>query len=131
MDLELIKGVNEEILFKATEKIGSSLERGSWDKESFEVMAQSLDNILDIEKIEKYKGEEKHEEEKASILKRKMDAKTETTEFEQLIYDIAEKHEGEETMYMITTVLADHMEDVRLLYKNAYSKIMNRLKELL
>ena len=126
MGYEKAKCLNEKILHKAVEKLDKRVDNGSWDNEEFEVISQALDNIKDIEKIEGKK--DKEELQKAMSMKK--NAETETTEFEQLIYDIAEINGGYEGMLAITTIIADHMEDTRILHPKSYQNIMLRLKEL-
>lgn len=129
--MEKTKKVNEFIVEKATEKVVKSMEVKEWDEESFNTMCKALDNLKDIMKIEYKDYEKKEVEEKESKLMAKVDAKTNTTEFEQLIYDIAKKRTGKEGMLAITTIIADHMEDMRVLNNRAYCMVMMKLKELL
>ena len=127
MGYEKVRELNEKILHKATEKLDKRVDNDNWENEEFEVISKSLDNILDIKKLEE-KGE------KERIIKathKKINAETETTEFEQLIYDISKERNDIEGMLAITTILADHLEDVRIMNPRAYEMVMYKLKELL
>lgn len=129
MDLKESKKLNHEIVNVASEKVKKAMESYSWDNEAFGVMSQALDNIVDIKKICK---ESESKEVKTISLADKKDAETETTEFEALIYEIAETHEEESGKYMvaITTIIADHMEDMRIMNKRAYDLVMMKLRGL-
>lgn len=128
MNLCKAREVNEYILEKAIEKLEERVKVGGWSNEEFEVMSKSIENIREIEKIE-YKNDK--EDMNRKLLMKKMDAETETTEFESLVYKIVEGKPSNEAMIAITTIIADHMEDMRILNKRAYDLLMMKLKELL
>lgn len=128
MNLCKAREVNEYILGKAIEKLEERVKVGGWSNEEFEVMSKSIENIREIEKIE-YKNDK--EDMNRKLLMKKMDAETETTEFESLVYKIVEGKPSNEAMIAITTIIADHMEDMRILNKRAYDLLMMKLKELL
>lgn len=145
INIDEVRKVNEDVLLRSMEKVKKSLNSKMWDSESFEVMNEALSNIY---KIDRY--EEKSQQMMAMTaipmagdmsimgdndsynkMMGKKDAKTETTEFEALIYDIANKKPGHEGMMAITTILAEHMEDMRILNNRAYKQVMMKLKELI
>lgn len=128
MNLDRLKSVNEEIIDKASEKIENNLSLKKWDNEDFTVLSQAVDNILDICKIEKYKYGEK-EIEMYTIPKQ--DPTKVTTDFEALVYKVAEKHPGKNGMIALTTVLAETMEDLRIYNPRLYDSTLRRLKEML
>lgn len=127
MDLIKAKEINEFILNKASEKIESTVKKGSWDNEEFSVMSEAIENLVRLEKLGK--KEKKEEVEKIRALKK--DAYTEETEFESLMYRIQEEKNDTETMICITTIIADHMEDIRIMQPRAYDIIMMKLREVL
>ena len=142
MELERIKSINEKVLEKAMEKVEKSMELGTYDAECYHVMSVAIDNLKDLKKIEKYHEEleqlemlEEVQEEKPknvrTMMAEKVDAKTETTEFESLIYEIADKRNDAESMLAITTILAETMEDLRLLHPKIYNMTMLKLRECL
>lgn len=129
MKLEELKELNEKVLKKAFNRVNKAAEMDTYDKESFEALSMAIKNTSDISKIEKYSdlGDKSREE----LLKSRVNPKEGTTEFEALIYEIAEKKPTQETMLAITTVMAETMEDLRILHPRMYNLSMNRLKELL
>lgn len=141
MDLKKAKEVNKEIIKKACDKIEVHLNEKTWGKEEFEVFSQALDNLRDIEKIEKLEREEEREmtvvtapilhSNEYDMSAKKPDVTKVTTDFEQLIYDISEKHKGKDGMIAITTILADHMEDIKLFNRKMYDMVMMKLKNML
>lgn len=128
MNLDRLKSVNEEIIDKASEKIENNLSLKKWDNEDFTVLSQAVDNILDICKIEKYKYGEKEIE---MYTMPKQDPTKVTTDFEALVYKVAEKHPGKNGMIALTTVLAETMEDLRIYNPRLYDSTLRRLKEML
>lgn len=149
MELERIKEINEKVLQRAVEKVEKAMEVGTYDAECYHTMSIAIDNIKDLSKIEKYHeeleqlermeeiqefealAEEKPQKNIRALMAEKVDAKEETTEFEALIYEIAEKKDDIESMLAITTVLAETMEDLRLLHPKIYNMTMLKLKECL
>lgn len=129
MDICKAIEVNEFILEKATNKISERVEKGGWDNEEFEVMSKAIENLKELSKLG-YK-EKKEEYETAKTKMKRVNAYTEETEFETLIYKIAEVKNSHETMLAITTILAEHMEDIRVMQPRAYSVIMAKLKGLM
>lgn len=138
MDLNKIKEVNEFIVAKSCEKIKTALDEKGWDKEVFEVFSQAIDNLKDIEKIEAYEYKEKErtvrkeyvENEVMSTMK-KVDVIAEETEFEVLLCQIMAMWGTEKGFDVIKTLLADHMEDVRLFNKKMYDMAIMKLKNVL
>lgn len=134
MDLKKAKEINEFIIDKSCKNIAGAMEEKQWDKESFEVFSQALDNLRDIEKIEKLEREE-YKEMKSEVATemeiKKVDVTKVDTDFEKLIYSIAEAKPGKAGMLAITTILADHMEDIRLFYPKMYEMVMMKLKNML
>ena len=128
MNLDRLKSVNKEIIDKASEKIENNLSLKKWDNEDFTVLSQAVDNILDICKIEKYKYGEKEIE---MYTMPKQDPNKVTTDFEALVYKVAEKHPGKNGMIALTTVLAETMEDLRIYNPRLYDSTLRRLKEML
>lgn len=130
MELHKMKELNKKVLEKAYSRVQKSTDMDSYDKESFEAMSLALDNIKDIMKIEKYSEDYSEKENRAIPAMARIDPKTETTEFEGLIYEIAEKYPSKDGMLAITTILAETMEDLRLLHPRIYNLTMTRLKEV-
>ena len=136
MDLMKLKELNSKLLETSSSKVERALETKSWDCECFEVMAQAIDNMLDIHKIEKYS---KESEELATVAvgetrgytMPKQDAREVTTEFEKIIYDIVDSKPQKEAMEAITTTIAETMEDLRILHPRIYEMTIHRLKELM
>lgn len=140
LDINEIKKVNEEVLMKSIEKVKKALMNKNWDCECFEIMNEALENLYRIqkyeEKMEAMKStpiitEKEYKDPQIALLTNKVDAKKDTTEFEALIYEISKKRAGKEGMLAITTILAEHMEDMRILNNRAYKQVMMKLKELL
>lgn len=131
MELYDMKELNKKVLEKAYNRVQKSADMDSYDKESFEAMSLALDNIKDIMKIERYSEDYKEGKERTLPMSEKVDPKTETTEFEALIYEIAEKYPGKDGMLAITTILAETMEDLRLLHPRIYNLTMTRLNEVI
>lgn len=133
MDIERVKELNEYIIDKATEKIDLSMKSKGFDEESFEVLSKAIVNLKYLEKIEHYeeKEVEESEEVEAAAVMPKLDASKVTTEFEGLIYEIARKLPGKDYMLAITTIIADTMEDLRVLHPKMYENLMRKLKEVL
>lgn len=127
MHLERVKEINLQVVDIAADKVEKSYQSKTWDGEAFDTLSQALDNLLDIEKMEK----KQHSEHMSrSIVEKKRNAELETTEFEALIYKIYENNSTNECLLAIATIVADHMEDVRILNKRAYDIIMMKLREL-
>lgn len=127
MDLNKAKEVNEFILDKAVNKISERVQKGGWDNEEFEVMSKAIDNLKELDKLD-YKDKK---EEFKKVRTKRLNAYEEETEFETLVYRISEEKPGTETMLAITTILADHMEDIRVMQPRAYDIIMMKLREVL
>lgn len=127
-EINKLKELNKSIVEKSMSKVKESLELGTWDCECFDTMNDSIENLVNLSKLEKYT--DKQETEKAIIAK-KMDAKTDITEFEQLVYDISEKSEGKEGMLMLTTTIAEVVEDMKIINPRLYNSLIKKLKELL
>ena len=127
-DITELKELNKNILEKSMSKVKESLENGAWDCECFDTMNDSIENLVSLSKLEKYT--DKQETEKAIVAK-KMDAKTDITEFEQLVYDISEKLEGKEGMLSLTTTIAEVVEDMKIINPRLYASLIKKLKELL
>ena len=127
-EINKLKELNKSIVEKSMSKVKESLELGTWDSECFDTMNDSIENLVNLSKLEKYT--DKQETEKAIIAK-KMDAKTDITEFEQLVYDISEKSEGKEGMLRLTTTIAEVVEDMKIINPRLYSSLIKKLKELL
>lgn len=127
MDMEKAREINSDILIKSTEKLHHKLKNGGWSEEEFEVMSQAIDNLKDLDEIH-YKKDEK--EFKHKISSKKMDAYKDETEFENLVYEIAMEKPSVDTLLDITTVLADHMEDIKVMHPKIYKGLIMKLKEL-
>lgn len=136
MIYEKAKELNLELVSKTTDKLVEALKNKDWGPEEFTVLSQALDNILDIEKIEKY---ERKENKKSNIVD--VAASNEIaaenlnypeepkSEFEYLIYQIAEKNPN--SMQAITKIINENIQDTKLFHPNAYKNIIYKLKELL
>lgn len=122
MDIAKLKELNEKILDKAMMNVEKAWVMDKWDCECMETMSLAIDNLKDLEKMQK------HETSYATV--RKMDARTETTEFEQCVYDVLKKHEGEKGVMAVITVIAETMEDMKILNKKMYERTMMKIKEL-
>lgn len=127
MDLKKARELNNRIIEESMSKVEKAIDSKNWDCECFETMSKSIDNILDIVKIEKYTEKDKVD----TYRKEKKNAFTEETEFETLIYKIAEEKKDVEGMLAITTVLAELMEELRIMHPRMYDLTMIRLKGLM
>lgn len=135
MDLERIKKLNLKLLETSSLKVEKAIEGKAWDCECFEVMAQAIDNMLDLHKIEHYSRQEPAVEalgvkETKSVGAPKQNVREDVTEFEQIIYDITEKREAKDALKAITATMAETMEDLRILHPRIYEMTIHRLKEL-
>lgn len=127
LDYEMLKELNERIIERAMLKSADALDKKDFDKECFEVMSESIENIARLQSINKYDSEPKG----VTLLSR-MNAKEETTEFEQLIYDIMEKHsDNPSTYYLAIETIAEVVEDMKILNNRMYNILMNKLKGML
>lgn len=131
MHLIKAKEINKKIIEECNEKIEKSLDKKAFDSECFEVISQAIDNLCDIEKLEKYEDKNKEAMVSKEMVLKKKNAKTETTEFEQLIYDICAKFYKEDVSFSYVTIIADTIEDLRLLHPKMYENLMRKLKEML
>ena len=64
-----LKELNKSIVEKSMSKVKESLEIGAWDCECFDTMNDSIENLVNLSKLEKYT--EKQETEKAIVADRK------------------------------------------------------------
>lgn len=135
MEYNKLIEINKNILNKAMVEVEKGRVIGKYDCEDMEAMSMAINNIKDLMKIKRYEeGNIEYPKEEKTIAMAtpmKIDAKTETTEFEALIYKISEKKPDHEGMYAITTILAETMEDLRILHPKFYNMTMVKLKELL
>ena len=113
-------------------KVEKAMMNKSWDEHCFKTMHEALENLKIIDKLDDNVADTGKNIMNTTNIVGKVDAYTDTTEFEQLIYDIDKKYKGNyESMVKVTEIIADHMEDMRILNNRAYNIVMMKLREML
>lgn len=110
-----------KINYETCEKVMTELEK-KWSYSDFEILSQVIDNMKDLSEIETYSLT-------AEVKAKKMNAREVTTEFERVIYDIfQDPHTSNDDMIEVVTVIAELMEDLKMLNPRAYDITIKKLK---
>ena len=127
-EINTLKELNKNIVNKSMAKVKESLELGTWDGESFYTMNDSIENILALMKIQKYTEKEQVQEQ---VTLKKMNAREEVTEFEDMVYKISDMYDDKESMVELTTVIAEMVEDLKIISPRLYKTFMAKLEGML
>lgn len=132
MEIDKLKELNEKILEKAASKIEKAHTLDNYDYECMKAMSMAIDNMKDLIMIKEYKTykKENYEPEAKNYHRKRIKGIEGDSEFVECIYEILDKQGESEGIEGIIEVFDESMDEIKILHKRMYDRIMSRLKEM-